>query len=284
MRPPLSGLTRLDVVPGTVAFVATMIGTVTFDGLGQGSFWAQVRQPLDDAFAATGAGADAVQWATDTVGLVACVALVAAFYVLGSRAAHRLAPAVSAERLRGALVHSLVPIALVYVAAHYLTFLLFEGQAIAYLLSDPLGRGWDLFGTASSAVDYGVLSQNGVWYAQVACVVAGHVAALTLAHDRALTLYEDEPRRRALAVRHAGDHGRIHDARAVAAGAGGHGVSAHRLAAALAAAVAMTVAAGCGAQDGAGSGEPRSSRLVDLRRSRRSSTRSTSTRRRRTSC
>ena len=47
-----------------------------------------------------------------------------------------------------AFVHSLVPIALVYVAAHYLTFLLFEGQGIAYLLSDPLGRGWDLFGTA----------------------------------------------------------------------------------------------------------------------------------------
>jgi hypothetical protein len=82
-----------------------------------------------------------------------------------------------------------VPIALVYVVAHYLTFLLFEGQGIAYLLSDPLGRGWDLFGTASSAVDYGVISQNEAWYAQVACVVAGHVAALMLAHDRALALY-----------------------------------------------------------------------------------------------
>ena len=57
-------------------------------------------------------------------------------------------------------MHSLVPIALVYVAAHYLTFLLLEGQGIAYLLSDPLGRGWDLFGTASSAVDYGLISQN----------------------------------------------------------------------------------------------------------------------------
>ena len=191
VRPPLGGLTRLDAVPGTIAFVATMIGTVTFDGLGQGSLWAQVRRPLDNAFAATGAGADTVQRLSDTVGMIACVATVAGFYALGTRWAHRLAPAVSAERLRGALVHALVPIALVYVAAHYLTFLLFEGQAIAYLLSDPLGRGWDLFGTASSAVDYGVLSQNGVWYAQVACVVAGHVAALMLAHDRALTLYED---------------------------------------------------------------------------------------------
>ena len=51
-------------------------------------------------------------------------------------------------------MHSLVPIALVYVAAHYLTFLIFEGQAIGYLASDPFGQGWDLFGTASNAIDY----------------------------------------------------------------------------------------------------------------------------------
>ena len=37
---------------------------------------------------------------------------------------------------------------MVYVAAHYLTFLLFEGQATFYLASDPFGEGWDLFGTA----------------------------------------------------------------------------------------------------------------------------------------
>ena len=49
---------------------------------------------------------------------------------------------------------------MVYVAAHYLTFLLFEGQSIFYLASDPFGEGWDLFGTATSAIDYGLLSQN----------------------------------------------------------------------------------------------------------------------------
>ena len=78
---------------------------------------------------------------------------------------------------------------MVYVAAHYLTFLLFEGQAIVYLASDPFGRGWDLFGTAADAVDYNWLSQSGAWYLQVAFVVTGHVAALALAHDRALVLY-----------------------------------------------------------------------------------------------
>jgi len=188
LRPLLSGLPRLDVVPGTIAFVAVMIGTVTFDGLTQGSLWADVGGSLDDGL--TGLFGEATaQRVSETLGLLACVLLVAGFYVLGSRWAHRLAPGVSRERLQRGFVHALVPIALVYVAAHYLTFLLFEGQAIAYLMSDPLGRGWDLFGTASAGVDYGVISQNQAWYAQVACVVAGHVAALALAHDRALVLY-----------------------------------------------------------------------------------------------
>ena len=74
---------------------------------------------------------------------------------------------------------------------HYLTFLLFEGQATFYLASDPFGQGWDLFGTADRAIDYTYLSQNGAWYLQVAVVVIGHVCALILAHDRALALYRD---------------------------------------------------------------------------------------------
>jgi hypothetical protein len=177
---PLTGLPKLEILPGTIAFVTVMIGTVTFDGLSQGRVWTEVSGPLEDVSTAK-VGA--------TIGLLACVAIVAGFYALGSRLAHRFAPALPAERVRRGFVHALVPIALVYVAAHYLTFLLFEGQGIAYLVSDPLGRGWDLFGTASAAVDYGVISQNQAWYAQVACVVAGHVAALALAHDRALVLY-----------------------------------------------------------------------------------------------
>ena len=47
-------------------------------------------------------------------------------------------------------MHTLVPIAAVYVIAHYFSFLAYNGQAIRYLASDPLGEGWDLFGTADS--------------------------------------------------------------------------------------------------------------------------------------
>jgi len=179
VRPPLAGLARLDAVAGTVAFVLVMIGTVTFDGLSQGQLWKDV----------TGDAAIDAPRLVNTAGLLLGVALVSTFYALGVAGARSVGGERDAAELRRAFVHSLVPIALVYVAAHYLTFLVFEGQSIVYLASDPLGRGWDLFGTAGAAVDFGVLSQNSAWYLQVGFVVTGHVAALALAHDRALTLY-----------------------------------------------------------------------------------------------
>jgi hypothetical protein len=181
VRPPLTGLTTLERRPGTVAVVCVMIGTVTFDGLEQGKTWASLANHLDDWF-----GSERL---TATIGLLLGVALVSGFYALGIAGAKSVGGNQTAERLRRGFVHSLIPIALVYVVAHYLTFFIFEGQGIVALASDPLGQGWDLFGTASSAIDFSVISQNQTWYLQVGFVVAGHVAALILAHERALVLY-----------------------------------------------------------------------------------------------
>jgi hypothetical protein len=182
VRPLLGGLPRLEPVPGTVAVLMVAIGTVTFDGLTQGSLWTGVVDDLSDVFGVKLA---------NTIGLLLGVAIISVFYTLGMRGARSAGGSMDEGTLRRAFVHSLVPIALVYVAAHYLTFLLFEGQAIIYLASDPFGQGWDIFGTSKSAIDYGLLSQNAQWYLQVALVVLGHVAALVLAHDRALAIYND---------------------------------------------------------------------------------------------
>ncbi len=190
---PLGGLPQLDAAPGTVAFVAVMIGTVTFDGLTQGRLWKDTAVELTDVVTGVGIPITDAPRVVSTIGLLFGVALVGLFYRAGIAGAHSVGGDISSERLQRAFVHSLVPIAMVYVAAHYLTFLLFEGQAIRYLASDPFGQGWDIFGTASAAIDYSLLSQNGAWYAQVAFVIVGHVAALILAHDRALVLY-DNPR------------------------------------------------------------------------------------------
>jgi hypothetical protein len=192
IRRPLSGLAWLEPLPGTVALVAAMIGTVTFDGATEGPLWRDggLEDDVVDFFDGLGLSALHAAEAATAVGMLVTIVLVWAFYRLGVAGARRMGGDVDARRLARSFVHSLVPIALVYAAAHYFTFLLFRGQAISYLASNPLGRDWDLFGTADSGVDYGLIGSETTWYAQVAMVVLGHVAALTLAHDRALILYD----------------------------------------------------------------------------------------------
>ncbi len=189
VRAPLRGLPRLDPAPGTVAFVIVMIGTVTYDGLSQGPLWKDLSASIVDALGTVGIAPLTAAKVAGTIGLALGVTLVGSFYRLGIEGARSVGGDLSQERLRTGFIHSLVPIAAVYVAAHYFTFLIFEGQAIGYLASDPFGQGWDLFGTAAAGIDYNVFPQKDTWYVQVAVVVVGHVAALTLAHDRALTMY-----------------------------------------------------------------------------------------------
>ncbi len=189
VRPPLGGLPKLDTPPGTVAFVMVMIGTVTFDGISQGSLWASIGPALQDVFTAVGATEDAGIKLAETVGLVASVLIIAGFYALGIEGARSVGGGFDAAYLRRVFVHSLVPIGAVYAIAHYLTYLALEGQAIQYLASDPFGQGWDIFGRATAAIDFSLLTDNTTWWIQMPFVVLGHVAALILAHDRALVTY-----------------------------------------------------------------------------------------------
>jgi hypothetical protein len=189
VRRPLSGLAALEPLPGTVAFVAVMIGSVTFDGASESSLWTGIAPDIADVFESLGLSPKRALEAAFLLGLLAGIALVGTLYRLGVAGARTVGGGLSTERLAGTFAHSLVPIALAYVAAHYFTLLLFQGQAIVFLASDPLGEGSDLFGTAGRQIDYGVIGANATWYWQVGFVVTGHVAGLTLAHDRALALY-----------------------------------------------------------------------------------------------
>jgi hypothetical protein len=191
VRPPLAGLAHLESGAGTAALLAVMIGSVTFDGAGEAPIWTGISPDLTRFFGDLGLSPQPAFELTFLIGLTVAVLLVAGFYRLGVLGARSVGGGFSAERLSRAFVHSLVPIALAYVMAHYMTYLLFRGQAIVFLASDPLGDGSDLFGTASTQIDYGVIGATATWYWQVAFVVAGHAAGLTLAHDRALALYDD---------------------------------------------------------------------------------------------
>jgi hypothetical protein len=184
LRPPLVGLTRFTTPPGMVAFVAVMLGSVGFDGFSRTSWWLdrreEVRNAAPGAFDWTGTFVNAA-------GLLVAVVAVAGAYLLAVTVAKRLAR--TGEDLVHAFLGSLVPIALVYAVSHYFSLLLGQGQAAIRLASDPLGRDWNLFGTADMAVDLTPVSPNTIWYVQVGALLAGHVAGLALAHDRAVELF-----------------------------------------------------------------------------------------------
>ena len=118
------------------------------------------------------------------------VLFVGAVYRLGVLGMRSAGEDHGAGELAGRFAHTLVPIALAYVIAHYCSLLVYQGQALSFLAQDPLGRG----AAVSGSIDYGVISATGIWYVQVGALVLGHAAGLVLAHDRALAVYRDGKR------------------------------------------------------------------------------------------
>jgi hypothetical protein len=186
-RPPLAGAPKLELWPGTVALLCVAIGSTSFDGLENGPLWTSVRPHLISFF---GGGTTGDQWA-GTLGLIVCIAIVGAFYRLGVGGMSEVGEGHTPGELAGKFAHTLIPIAFAYALAHYFSLLVFQGQAMAHLISDPLGHGSDLFGTSHTGIDYNVISAQGIWYVQVAALVIGHVSGLVLAHDRAVDMYRD---------------------------------------------------------------------------------------------
>jgi hypothetical protein len=186
---PLEGVVGLTPVGGTVALLAVMIGTTSFDGFSQGPTWNSLAPHVQRWFLDLGLSATVSLEVTFTLGLLAMVAFVGTLYRLGIAGMHTVGGGFATDELARRFVHTLVPIALAYVVAHYFSLLVYQGQATAYLASDPLGDGSDLLGTASATIDYTIISATGIWYVQVGALVAGHVCGLILAHDRAVAMY-----------------------------------------------------------------------------------------------
>ena len=200
LRVPLANLADFRPLAGTVPLLAVMIGSVTFDGAAEAPIWTGIAPDISDFLQTLGLSPEKALEITFLIGLIAAIAIVYGFYTLGVRGAQSVGGGFTTRELSRAFVASLVPIAFAYVAAHYFTLLLYQGQAIltlsdnplGFLASNPLGEaGTDIFGTADRAIDYGVIGATSAWYWMVGFVVLGHVAALTLAHDKALTIYSD---------------------------------------------------------------------------------------------
>jgi hypothetical protein len=184
VRPPFSGLSTLRARSGTIAFICVLLGSTGFDGIERTQWWQRVV-------------GDNVGWDRtwiNTFGMIWVIGIVAIAYVAASMAAAYIGGTDRRDAPRR-FVASLVPIALAYAVAHYFSLFMIEGQSAIALVSDPFGRGWDLFGTATHVVDLAIVSTATIAWVQVAVIVVGHVAGVVVAHDLAV---EDLPQRTAV--------------------------------------------------------------------------------------
>jgi hypothetical protein len=195
LRPPAAGL--LDPRPASTsvaAFVIVMLATVTFDGLRETPLWASLMAPLARPGEPVG---DAAWAAAATAGLLLtpCLFALVIWGACASMAwlARGDPQPPSAGELARLFVPTLLPIAFAYHVAHYLSYLLVAGQVVIPLASDPMGRGWDLFGTARYKPAIDLVGARFAWYTSVVVIVLGHVAAMYVAHRLALARFR-EPR------------------------------------------------------------------------------------------
>ena len=152
-------LPQVPVEPGLVALLATLLGSTAYDSFSASSFWQSKSLSVPE----------------HSLTLLGFCVVVAVLFQLASRATGGVSDE-ERNALPGRLAHSLVPIVVGYIFAHYLTYLIERGQAVVYELS------------AIDADVALVLSTHtsGLAALKVSFVVAGHVLAVIAAHDRAL--------------------------------------------------------------------------------------------------
>ena len=189
LRPFGAGLLDSSAVTNsTMAFVLLLLASVLYDGAITTPEWGQLENALATHLSILG---QYKLMAVRTAGLLAFWLVFFGAYLATSMfmnvaAGATMAPLVLARHF----AFTLVPIAIGYHLAHYLTFLLIQGQYIIPLISDPFGLGWNLFGTASYRVNIGIVDARFAWYAAVAAILTGHVAAVYLAHRKAIEVLD----------------------------------------------------------------------------------------------
>lgn len=185
LRPYAVGLVRNQGVSvSEMVFVLLLLATVTFDGFLATPVWTEVRTTLLEFLPDVG---EAGRPVTRTLGLLAFPLLFLEIYLLFCV----FMALVSGWRLSGIMlarmfILTLVPIAIAYHIAHYLAFLLVQGQRLLPLASDPLGFGWNLLGTAEYGINTEIVGAGFGWYSMVLAIVVGHIIAVYLAHLVAL--------------------------------------------------------------------------------------------------
>ncbi len=180
VRSPLSNLATLKPRPGLVAVVAVLFGSTAFDSYKDTLRWATISNDI-------GGNPEVI----NTFALIVFCSVIGFTFALASMSTgiDATSPVTTRRLLPRMFAHSVVPIIVGYMTAHYLSYFVEQGQTTILQLSDPMVRGDNYLGTANWSVNYW-LSFHPTTLAtiKVLAVVAGHVVGVTAAHDRALTL------------------------------------------------------------------------------------------------
>jgi hypothetical protein len=175
VRNPLENLDGLAPAPGLVAVIAVLFGSTGFDSFSESPFWTSYAQ---------GIAIDPVL--LDSAVLLGFVLVVGLSFGLATMTVGGLGH-IERRTLPRTFAHSVVPIIVGYFIAHYLTLFYETGQQTVAQLSDPLGTGADLFGTAGMGINFFLtLHPTALAVTKVVAVVAGHLLAAIAAHDRAV--------------------------------------------------------------------------------------------------
>ena len=174
-------------------FALALLAFGSFDGLNE-TFWWLARlgiNPLEFP------GRSAVVIQT-VVGIAFAIALLSAVFVACVWIGHKLAGPGASERTAlpvciGRFALSILPIALGYHFAHYLTSFMVNAQYAVAAASDPLDSGRDLLGLGAFHVTAGFFNTLAavrmIWLAQCIAIVLGHIVAILIAHAIAIDLY-----------------------------------------------------------------------------------------------
>jgi hypothetical protein len=172
-----------------VVFVILMLSTLAFDGILSTPAWQDFTVALEPLWLPFGPYGFFV---VRTFGMVLLtitfllvfIAFMEAVVYLGQRN-------VDMRSTVAAFALTLVPIALVYNAAHNYSYVVVQSQYIVPLLNDPLQKGWHLWPAAALFKPSFALAQaSTVWYAQIVLIVLGHIVAVLLSHLRANAVFQ----------------------------------------------------------------------------------------------
>ena len=186
LRPYGSGLIASGAVsPSMLVFVSLLLSTVTFDGFLATPAWNAIEGFLFSKVTIFDSSSRLT--AINSLGLILFVLGFLSLYLLTARwMAARSQGELSTASAARLFVVTLIPIAIGYHLAHYLSYFLQQGQLVLRLVSDPFALGWDLFGTARYRPNFDVVGARFIWYVSVIAIVTGHIAAVYCAHRIAL--------------------------------------------------------------------------------------------------